>query len=691
MKKIWLLFLAISMIFIISGCQKNDQPSETPSPTGDINNDFSLNSGDNSKYLTGENLLAKNVQDGVILHAWNWSYKTIKENLPDIARAGFSTVQTSPIVDTKAKKATGSWKNNWSKLYQPASLKIAQDGTLGTKEELKELCAEANKYGIKIICDMVLNHMANSSTGTDNAVTMQDYLYDEIKNYEKEIYDNAATYFRPKASGITQGWLNGDLPDLNTANEYIQERVSDLLKDAIDCGVSGFRFDAAKHIETPDDKQNASDFWKVILTNSSTYAKETYNRDMYYYGEILNGPEDGRDIGNYTKWMSVTDSGLSGNMNSALTAKNPEKVIATKDYSSYGSKITADKAVLWVESHDNYADGSTNKMSTLKINRIWGLTASRVGATSLYLARPSSDSTPMGTCDDYSWLNPEVISVNRFHNQFIGSEENITVQGGFAVNEQYRASDDKAGVIIVNAGNANNISDVNITVSHLKDGTYYDSITGNEFIVKNGNVSGQMGSTGVVVLYKKTYEKIESKPVISLTTNSYYLYENQELTVTLKASNANKIVYSFNDGEEKEITTIDRGIVTGSLTINGFGILKASAIGDVTTSASYEFKKAIKRDGYIGFFGISDETLLNCEIYAWVWSTSNKTYESHWIKLDFNSDGAYLAVGDFDSFLLATFPKGHTITKVNAWDNAALNQTNDFNNVDANIAYNSKL
>lgn len=32
--------------------------------------------------------LASNVQDGVILHAWNWSYNTIKNNMANIAAAG---------------------------------------------------------------------------------------------------------------------------------------------------------------------------------------------------------------------------------------------------------------------------------------------------------------------------------------------------------------------------------------------------------------------------------------------------------------------------------------------------------------------------------------------------------------------------------------------------------------------------
>ena len=40
--------------------------------------------------------------DDVILHAWCWSFNTIKENMKDIADAGYRYVQTSPAQVTRA-------------------------------------------------------------------------------------------------------------------------------------------------------------------------------------------------------------------------------------------------------------------------------------------------------------------------------------------------------------------------------------------------------------------------------------------------------------------------------------------------------------------------------------------------------------------------------------------------------------
>ena len=44
---------------------------------------------------------ADKVEDGTILQAFSWDFKTIKASLPDIAAAGFSAVQTSPINEIK--------------------------------------------------------------------------------------------------------------------------------------------------------------------------------------------------------------------------------------------------------------------------------------------------------------------------------------------------------------------------------------------------------------------------------------------------------------------------------------------------------------------------------------------------------------------------------------------------------------
>lgn len=104
------------------------------------------------------------VKGAAILHCFNWSYTEIKNLLPDIANAGYTVVQTSPVQKPKSYKSSyTNMSGQWWKLYQPLTMSVADGGTwLGTKAELKALCKEADNYGIKVIVYIVANHMANS-------------------------------------------------------------------------------------------------------------------------------------------------------------------------------------------------------------------------------------------------------------------------------------------------------------------------------------------------------------------------------------------------------------------------------------------------------------------------------------------------------------------------------------------------
>ena len=85
--------------------------------------------------------LQANVQDGVILHAFNWSYNSIKENLPAIAAAGYSTVQTSPVQQPKDYNASRDVGGQWWKLYQPVSMQIAEQSWLRRTSTASRLSA----------------------------------------------------------------------------------------------------------------------------------------------------------------------------------------------------------------------------------------------------------------------------------------------------------------------------------------------------------------------------------------------------------------------------------------------------------------------------------------------------------------------------------------------------------------------
>ena len=493
---------------------------------------------DDSSSQSANANLQSDVQDGVILHAFNWSYNAIKENLPAIAAAGYSTVQTSPVQQPKDYTVSADVSGQWWKLYQPVSMQIAQQSWLGTKAELTSLCAEADKYGIKIICDIVSNHMGNDKETDPSSLSLQ------IKTYQPDFYNNKSSYFHSysgsvndsSVQAVVQGHVS-NAPDLNTSNSNVQDAVISLLKDCIDCGVDGFRFDAAKHIETPDDGSYASNYWSNVSSSAKSYYKQKTGKDLFIYGEILNTCGSGRSYGSYTQYINVTDNKTGD----AVLANVDKSNASGAASSSYQSGQSASKLVLWAESHDTYEGDSgsasgyqnTAKVSNENVSKAWAIVAARKDATSLFFARPGS--ALMGEVStDTTYKSTAVAEVNKFHNTFVGQSEKLGSSDGVAY-----VARGNGGIVLANcSGTTKNIS---ISGTGLANGTYTDTVSGNLFTVSGGTVSGKIGSTGIAVVYKAS---VTPRNTCSVESGSF---KGETMTVELGLDNATSGTYCLDD------------------------------------------------------------------------------------------------------------------------------------------------
>lgn len=427
------------------------------------------------------------VQGGAILHCFNWSYNNIKSNLKAIRDAGYTAVQTSPV--QSPKDYNWNWRdqsNQWWKLYQPLNFDISNNTWLGSKQDLKSLCDEADKYGIKVIVDIVANHLSGNQAGYNN---LDGNVDSSLKRWEY-FHDNYNGANDNSRYEMTTGHIG--MPDLNTSHPDIQNRVKNLLIECIGIGVDGFRFDAAKHIELPNDQGNSSQFWPTVINGS----RASTSNEIFYYGEILNGCAT--DIGNYTQYMSITDNYTSDKV---LVAANNSNAQGLAD-SNYYKGAAADKNVLWAESHDTYMGesgsagmGCTKYVSDHNIVKAWAMVASREGATALFFARPANDMGNAST--NTTWKSKAVTEINQFKNYFEGQSEYLSNDGSFAYNER-----GTSGVIIVNANGSS--ASVNVPAKKMAQGTYKDQITGNSFTVSNGRITGNIGDTGVAVVYNES-------------------------------------------------------------------------------------------------------------------------------------------------------------------------------------------
>ncbi len=439
--------------------------------------------------------LADDIQDGVTLQCWNWSYSNIEAHIPEIAEQGFSAIQTSPIQFCKESTKGRTQGSSWWLYYQPAGFYIDNTGTnaLGTKAEFEDMCDTAHEYGIKVIVDVVANHLGNT-TGNDLSSAIPDDIRNDWSCWH-DISKNINNY--NSRYEITQ-YCMGGLPDLNTGNSKIQQYVLNYLKECIDAGADGFRFDAAKHIETPDDSSSGcgSQFWPTVIEGAESYAASTRGIDLYCYGEVLDQPDSAGtlSIASYTKYMSVTDNQTGNAMRNSVNSGNASGA-ASSYY--YKSPATADKLVLWAESHDTYADNSSSGVSTDNINKTWALVAARADAMGLYFARPSSYNTMLGSADVTGWSYDVVEKANEFHNAFAGQNEYCASSGNIAYIER-----GTSGVVLVNCGGQGTW--VSVKANRMADGTYTDQVSGNTFTVSGGTISGNIGSTGVAVVYNTT-------------------------------------------------------------------------------------------------------------------------------------------------------------------------------------------
>ncbi|MBQ5347998.1 MAG: hypothetical protein IIU39_08105, partial [Ruminococcus sp.] len=254
------------------------------------------------------------INGSAILHCFNWSYNNIKNNLKAIHDAGYTAVQTSPVQQPKDYDSSYTDESGqWWKLYQPLGLRIAPDNNgsatswLGTKSELTSLCAEAETYGIKVIVDIVSNHVANDGEEKGTFQHINDAVDTNLKN-ALYYHSNSKRTNDNNRYNMTQ--LHLGMPDLNTANTTIQNMVLALLEECVDCGVDGFRFDTAKHIELPtDDSSCKSDYWKNVIDGIKAYCEDYNKPEPFIYGEILGYA--GTSMSNYHTYMSVTDSAAS--------------------------------------------------------------------------------------------------------------------------------------------------------------------------------------------------------------------------------------------------------------------------------------------------------------------------------------------------------------------------------------------
>ena len=462
-----------------------------------------------------ENNLATNTVDGAILHAWCWSFRTIKANMKDIAAAGFSTVQTSPanacVNAYPTMKLMGNDQTNgtdgcWWWQYQPTDWTIG-NYQLGSEEDFKDMCAEADKYGIKVIVDVIPNH---------TTPRLNDVSQNLINAAGGGKGVAGGLYHKNGFNKITQ-WGNryecttgemGGLPDVNTENPGFQDYFVKYLNELVKDGCDGMRYDTAKHIGVPSDPKDeytsqkgwTNNFWPLVTGKEANRHGTKFDAsDLFIYGEVLQGDNVPQD--EYQRYLSMTASNYGGTIRSAVSNNN---------FSAWNLKnmqvSDTSKAVTWVESHDTYCNNhESGRLTDKQIELGWAILAAQKNGTPLFFSRPDGSNgsagnywgnNVLGAKGNDEFKSTIVRCANFFRNAMVGQGQNISNPTGN--NNLVMIERGSKGVALVNGG-GNTSVDVS---TKLSDGTYVDTVSRNTFTVQNGKLKGTIGGSTAAFLYK---------------------------------------------------------------------------------------------------------------------------------------------------------------------------------------------
>ena len=443
---------------------------------------------------------AKSNQE-IILHAWSWSFNTIRQHLPEIKQAGFTIVQTSPINecyvgDNGGRQLFGNGK--WYYHYQPTDWTIG-NYQLGTRDEFKAMCDEANKLGVRVIVDVLPNHTVIDRTQInarlDSAVHGRENLFHANGLWPIKDYNDRYQ--------CTTGEM-GTLPDVNTENPDFQHYYMLYVNDVLACGARGFRYDTAKHIGLPDEprdpKSPQNDFWDVAMGRKTVQGvRLAIPRDqLFIYGEVLqdrNVPEQG-----YAEYMDLTASNYGWVLRNVLNQHNAK----ASDLMSWHHSVDPAHLITWVESHDTYCNAHESAgMSDELIRLGWVFLTARQFGTPLFYSRPHGSTrdnywgdNEIGKVGNDEFKHPVVAAVNEFRRRNANQPEHLIFS-------------DNGKQIIVERGNKSAVvinldeqpAQVSIPVT-IENGKYRDAVTKAQLRVKKGVLNATLAPMAAYILYK---------------------------------------------------------------------------------------------------------------------------------------------------------------------------------------------
>jgi len=191
---------------------------------------------------------------------------------------GINTIWISPVYNNpdkayKEAPAPHRWYSGYHGYWPVSSFEVEE--RFGTMNKLKELVSAAHKNGLKILLDIVANHVHETHPLFKEKPTWFGNLIlpDGRKNLRLWDEQRLTTWFEPY------------LPKFNYvgSKEVINYQADNAIWWLKQTGADGFRQDAVKHI--------SNDFWRTLTRKVKTEIEIPLNKTVYQIGETFGSYE----------------------------------------------------------------------------------------------------------------------------------------------------------------------------------------------------------------------------------------------------------------------------------------------------------------------------------------------------------------------------------------------------------------
>ncbi|PNF33597.1 Alpha-amylase 1 [Cryptotermes secundus] len=286
-----------------------------------------------------------------IVHLFEWKFEDIAEECERfLAPKGYAGLQVSPVQENVI---VNSPNRPWWERYQPISLKIVSRS--GNETAFRSMVSRCNAVGIRVYVDVILNHMTGNhekavGVGGSSADTFN-FDYPAVP-FERNDFNQPTCGIDNYADpvNVRNCELVG-LHDLNQTEADVREKFITFLNLLVNCGVAGFRVDAAKHM-WPKDLQ----YIYSQVDNLQTSQGFDPGSRPFIYQEVIDLGGEGIHISDYTGFGRATEFKYSSEIGNAFLGNNPIKYLS--NFGEAWGFVGSGDALVFVDNHDNQRGGA---------------------------------------------------------------------------------------------------------------------------------------------------------------------------------------------------------------------------------------------------------------------------------------------------------------------------------------------